>query len=127
MLALTQGRGVDILFDHVAGAAFTDRVRMVAPLGMIVSYAALGGAPQSDLFGAMRANIEKSSAVRCFTMHTYDHMEEPRRDAMQRTLDLFAGGRVRPVIAARLPLSEARRAHELIEQRGALGKVVLHP
>ena len=127
VLALTDGRGVDILFDHVAGAAFTDGVRMVAPLGMIVSYAVLGGLPQSDLFGAMRANIERSPAVRCFTMHTYDHMEEPRRAAMQQALDLLAGGQVRPAIAARFPLAEARRAHELIESRGALGKVVLHP
>jgi len=127
VLELTKGRGVDILFDHVAGAAFTDGVKMVAPLGIIVSYAVLGGIPQSDLFGAMRANIERSPAVRCFTMHTYDHMEEPRREAMQRAVDLLAGGKVRPAVAARFPLAEARRAHELIEQRGALGKVVLVP
>ena len=127
VLALTKGRGVDILFDHVAGAAFTEGVKMVAPLGMIVSYAVLGGIPQSDLFGAMRANIERSPAVRCFTMHTYDHMEEPRREAMQRAVDLLAGGKVRPAVAARFPLAEARHAHELIEQRGALGKVVLVP
>jgi NADPH2:quinone reductase len=127
VLTLTGGRGVDILFDHVAGAAFTDGVRMVAPLGMIVSYAVLGGTPQSDLFGAMRANIERSPAVRCFTMHTYDHMAAPRREAMRQAVDLLAAGKVRPAIAARLRLAEVRRAHELIEQRAALGKVVLHP
>ena len=80
--ALTGGRGADIVFDHVAGKAFTEGLKMVAPLGMIVSYAVLGGMPETDLFKAMRANIEKSPAVRCFTMHTYDHMEEPRREAM---------------------------------------------
>ena len=127
VLALTQGRGVDILFDHVAGPAFTEGVKLVAPLGMIVSYAVLGGVPQSDLFGAMRANIEKSPAVRCFTMHTYDHMETPRRAAMQQAVDLLVAGKIRPAIAARLPLAEAARAHQLIEQRVALGKVVLKP
>ena len=127
VLALTKGRGVDILFDHVAGPAFTDGVKMTAPLGMIVSYAVLGGVPQSDLFAAMRANIERSPAVRCFTMHTYDHMETPRRDAMQRAVDLLAAGKIKPAIAARLPLAEARRGHELIESRNALGKVVLKP
>ena len=59
-------------------------------------------------------------------MHTYDHMPEPRREAMQRAIDLLAKG-VRPAIATRLPLVEAARAHELIESRAAMGKVVLKP
>jgi NADPH2:quinone reductase len=126
VLALTEGHGADILFDHVAGKGFTDGVKMVAPLGMIVSYAVLGGIPQSDLFAAMRANIEASPAVRCFTMHTYDHMPEPRREAMERAIGLLGGG-VRPAVAARFPLAEAARAHTLIESRNATGKVVLKP
>ena len=84
--------GADIVFDHVAGKAFTDGLKMIAPLGMIVSYAVLGGVPEDDLFKAMRANIEVSPAVRCFTMHTYDHMPEPRREAMQAAVELLAGG-----------------------------------
>jgi NADPH2:quinone reductase len=124
---LTHSRGADILFDHVAGKAFTDGLKMIAPLGMIVSYAVLGGMPETDLFAAMRANIEKSPAVRCFTMHTYDHMEEPRREAMARAAELIGSGKVKPAIAARFPLAEAKRAHELIESRGAMGKIVLKP
>jgi NADPH2:quinone reductase len=100
---------------------------MVAPLGMIVSYAVLGGMPETDLFAAMRGNIEKSPAVRCFTMHTYDHMEEPRREAMARAVELIGSGQVRPAIAARMRLSEASQAHELIGQRSAMGKIVLKP
>ena len=107
VLALTGGRGADIVFDHVAGKAFADGLKMVAPLGMIVSYAVLGGMPETDLFEAMRANIEKSPAVRCFTMHTYDHMEEPRREAMARAVELLGSGQVKPAIAARIPLAEA--------------------
>jgi NADPH2:quinone reductase len=125
--AITGGRGADIVFDHVAGKAFTEGLKMVAPLGMIVSYAVLGGMPETDLFKEMRANVERSPAVRCFTMHTYDHMEEPRREAMARALELIAGKQGRPAIAARLPLADARRAHELIEARTAMGKIVLTP
>jgi len=127
VLALTDGHGADIVFDHVAGKAFTDGLKMVAPLGMIVSYAVLGGMPDTDLFKEMRANIEKSPAVRCFTMHTYDHMEEPRREAMARAVDLLGSGKAKPAIAARFPLAEARRAHDMIEARTAAGKIVLIP
>jgi len=127
VLTLTGGRGADIVFDHVAGKAFAEGLKMLAPLGMIVSYAVLGGMPDSDLFAAMRGSIEKSPAVRCFTMHTYDHMEEPRRQAMAQAIELLGGGKAKPAIAARIPLAEARRAHELIEQRRAMGKIVLKP
>jgi NADPH2:quinone reductase len=127
VLALTGGRGADIVFDHVAGKALADGLKMLAPLGMIVSYAVLGGMPEEDLFKAMRANIEKSPAVRCFTMHTYDHMEEPRREALMRAVELLAAGKVKPAIAARLPLAQARRAHEMIDARGNMGKIVLIP
>jgi NADPH2:quinone reductase len=127
VLSLTDGHGADILFDHVAGKAFSDGLKMIAPLGMIVSYALLGGMPDTDLFKDMRANIEKSPAVRCFTMHTYDHMEEPRRDAMARAVELLGSGKTKPAIAARFPLAEARRAHDLIEARTAAGKIVLIP
>jgi NADPH2:quinone reductase len=127
VLAATSGHGADIVFDHVAGKAFADGVKMLAPLGMIVSYAVLGGMPEGDLFAAMRGNIEKSPAVRCFTMHTYDHMEEPRREAMAQAVELLASGKAKPAIAARFPLAEARKAHEMIGQRSALGKIVLKP
>jgi NADPH2:quinone reductase len=123
--AITHNHGADIIFDHVAGKAFTDGLKMVAPLGMIVSYAVLGGMPETDLFKEMRGNIEKSPAVRCFTMHTYDHMEEPRREAMAQAVELLGGGTIKPAIAARLPFAEARRAHELIDSRQNLGKIVL--
>jgi NADPH2:quinone reductase len=125
--AITHGHGADILFDHVAGKAFTDGLKMIAPLGMIVSYAVLAGMPETDLFAAMRANIEKSPAVRCFTMHTYDHMEEPRREAMARAVELLGSGKAKPAIAARFALGEARKAHALIEQRSVMGKIVLKP
>ena len=127
VLALTGGRGADIVFDHVAGKAFSDGLKMLAPLGMIVSYAVLGGMPESDLFAGMRANIEKSPSVRCFTMHTYDHMAEPRREALTQAIDLLGSGKVTPAIHARIPLAQARHAHELIDSRSTTGKIVLTP
>jgi len=40
-------------------------------------------------------------------------------------LDLLRQGKIRPIIARRFPLVEARRAQELLEQGGVIGKVVL--
>jgi NADPH2:quinone reductase len=47
------------------------------------------------------------------------------RETLTELLDLLAGGRIKPVVAERVPLVEAARAHELIERGGYAGKVVL--
>jgi NADPH2:quinone reductase len=38
---------------------------------------------------------------------------------------MFGDGRVIPVVHARLPLSEAARAHQMLEAGGVVGKILL--
>jgi len=45
----------------------------------------------------------------------------------QVLLQLLREGKIHPVVAERLPLSDARRAHELLESSAARGKLVLVP
>lgn len=47
------------------------------------------------------------------------------RQTLAELLDLLAKGKIKPVIAARIPLAEAARAHELLEHGRYAGKVVL--
>ena len=42
-------------------------------------------------------------------------------------LDMLKQGKIRPLIAKRLPLEEARRAHEMLGEGAVLGKIVLLP
>ena len=42
-------------------------------------------------------------------------------------LDLLKQGEIMPLIAQRVPLEEARRAHEMLREGGVLGKIVLLP
>ena len=42
-------------------------------------------------------------------------------------LDLLKQGKIKPLIAQRLPLKETRRAHEMLGEGGVLGKIVLVP
>jgi NADPH2:quinone reductase len=124
---LTAGRGVDLVLDHVAGPRFTSNLELLAPLGLLVSYNALGGLPEKDLFAELRRLVGRSLAVRCFSIHTLDALPELRRRLMQQAIDLLASGRIRPPPPTILPLSEARQAHEMLEQAETLGKVVLRP
>ncbi len=47
------------------------------------------------------------------------------RATLAQLLDLLAAHRIKPVVAARIPLLDAARAHELLERGGYAGKVVL--
>ena len=49
------------------------------------------------------------------------------REDMSVLLELLAADKIHPVVVERLPLSEARRAHELLESSAAKGKIVLLP
>jgi NADPH2:quinone reductase len=40
-------------------------------------------------------------------------------------LDLLQQKKIKPLVAERLPLAEARQAHELLEKGGVVGKIVL--
>jgi hypothetical protein len=49
------------------------------------------------------------------------------RHELLTLLDLLKQGKIKPLIAQRLPLEEARRAHEMLGEGGVLGKIVLLP
>jgi len=49
------------------------------------------------------------------------------RDDLLELLDLLKQGKIKPLVSARLPLEEARRAHEMLGEGGVLGKIVLLP
>jgi NADPH2:quinone reductase len=49
------------------------------------------------------------------------------REDFQVLLELLRASKIHPVVAERLPLSDARRAHELLDSSAAKGKLVLVP
>jgi len=49
------------------------------------------------------------------------------REDFATLVELLRGGNIHPVVADRLPLDEARHAHELLESSASKGKLVLIP
>lgn len=127
VLQLTGGRGVDRVIDHVGGPGFPALIRMLAEWGTLVSYNVSGGLPQANLLEALRDSGAKCPAIRIFEMHLYDHDRPNRRRIMQSVIGAWEARRIKPVVSARLPLSRARAAHEMLQGGNALGKIVLKP
>jgi NADPH2:quinone reductase len=127
VLEVTSGIGVDLVLDHVGGPEFSSNMSYLAPFGVLLSYNIMGGLPNDNLLGAMRALGSISPAVRCFTIHTLDAFPSVRRGLMHRAIDLAAEGRISPPAATIFQLSDAIEAHELLDSGNFLGKIVLIP
>ncbi len=124
--AITHGHGVEAIIDPVAGPGFVDNSAMLAPCGTLVLYGALGGKAPLELLQTPQVR-RNSPAVRQFSIHTWDHLVEERRAGMRALIDMLAVGKLKPRIYDRLPLTQAVRAHELLESGAVLGKLLLLP
>jgi NADPH2:quinone reductase len=125
----TGGDGVDLILDAVGGRKFADNLTMLAPFGLVVSYGRLQGPPEANVIAALEngPGYLNSTAVRVFTMHTLDDKPAVRAESMNYLIARLAEGAIHPLIHARLPLRDARRAHEMLEARQVIGKILLKP
>ena len=123
---ITGGRGVDIIIDPVGGPSIPRNIALLAPCGTLIVYGGLGGKAQLDLQPTLRTS-KNSPAIRQFSIHTWDHLPEERRAGMRALIDMLATCKLHPRIHARLPLTDAVRAHEMLESGAVLGKLLLVP
>jgi NADPH2:quinone reductase len=117
------GGGVDIVIDPVGGDRFTDSLRSLREGGRLVVVGFTGGSiPEVKVNRLLLNNTEVVGAGwGAFVMG------KPgiNREIGQEVTRLVDEGYVRPIVGARFPLERAREALELIDGRGATGKVVL--
>jgi NADPH:quinone reductase len=121
------GDGVDWIIDPVGAPLIAANLAMLAPLGTLVIYGGLGGTAPVDLMAELRKHGGRCVAVRRFSIHLWDHLVEERRIGMRRLIELLAEGTIRPRIHGVLPLSEAPRAHQMLEAGEVQGKLLLVP
>jgi len=124
---LTSGAGVNGIYDAVGGDGFGENFAMLAPMGTVVMFGQIAGAPDPDVLNPMRAQFGHSVALRLFSIHVLDDQPDIRRGAMEQAIAALAAGEIAPRIHARLPLAEAAEAHRLLESGAVNGKVVLIP
>ena len=119
---LSEG-GVDIVIDPVGGDRFTDSLRSLREGGRLVVVGFTGGSiPEVRVNRLLLNNTEVVGAGwGAFVMGRPD----VNREIGSEVNRLVDEGFVRPIVGASFPLDRAREALELIDGRGATGKVVL--
>ncbi|MBA2630801.1 MAG: NADPH:quinone oxidoreductase family protein [Thermoleophilaceae bacterium] len=117
------GGGVDLVLDPVGGDRFTDSLRSLREGGRVVVVGFTGGSiPEVRVNRLLLNNTEVIGAGwGAFVMGKPD----VNRETGTQVNRLVDQGHVRPIVGARYPLEQAADALELIDGRGATGKVVL--
>jgi NADPH:quinone reductase len=117
------GGGVDIVIDPVGGDRFTDNLRSLREGGRCVVVGFTGGSiPEVRVNRLLLNNLDVVGAGWGAYVHSKPDMVRSIGEALGQ---LAAEGFVRPMVGARFALSEAADALELLDSRGATGKVVL--
>ncbi len=117
------GGGVDIVIDPVGGDRFTDSLRSLAEGGRVVVVGFTGGSiPEVKVNRLLLNNVEIVGAGWGAYVLSKPELTVENGHAIARLIDQ---GFVRPIVGASFPLERAADALELIDARGATGKVVL--
>jgi NADPH:quinone reductase len=122
---LTDGRGVDVVYDGVGASTFDESLAALRPRGDMVLYGAASG--RVPPFDPMR--LEEGGSL-YLTRPSIRHHTGTRQELLDRARDVFgwiADGKLDIRIGGRYPLEDARRAHEDLEARRTTGKLILVP
>jgi NADPH:quinone reductase len=121
---LTEGRGVDVVLDMVAGPYMQKNMHVLARDGRYVIIAFLLG-PTAEL--NMREVLGKRLTITGSTLRPQSTAEKAAiaDELRKHVMPLLESGQARPIIHATFPLADARLAHELMESSQHMGKIVL--
>jgi NADPH:quinone reductase-like Zn-dependent oxidoreductase len=132
------GDGVDVVFDPIGGTHINQSFKTLRKGGRLVAYGFSsvrehGGNPLLNIawqsIRMMLWSLSPSGKKGMFYSITGFKKKHPEwfRQDLSLLLDLLMQGKIKPVIARRLPLAEVVSAHKLLEDGGVEGKLVLLP
>ena len=121
---LTQGKGVDVILDMVAGDYVNRELACLADDGRIAIIALLGGSKGQVDFGQV---LRRRLSITGSTLRPRPVAFKAAIAAQlrERVWPLIEAGEIRPVIHRVFPLERAADAHALMETSTHVGKIVL--
>jgi NADPH2:quinone reductase len=123
--ALTDGQGVQAVYDGVGKETFDGSLLSLARRGTMVLFG--GSSGQVPPFDPQRLNRGGSLSL---TRPTLGDFTVTRQELLGRAADLFtwiSEGRLRLTVGASYPLADAGRAHQDLVARRTTGKLLLVP
>ena len=139
------GEGVDVVFDSIGGTHIWRSRKALCPGGRVVAYGLTGSLRGGRLASGRSGDRHRFRAIAIFGLYIAGSWLLPGRKRVvpysiqwlkrlkpalfrQDLIELFRllqEQKIKPLIAKRFPLTEARQAHELLGTGGVTGKIVL--
>jgi NADPH:quinone reductase len=120
---LTNGNGVDLVVDSVGGRVLAGSLRSLRYRGRAITVGRAGRDPQPLDVSMLAAGNQSLTGVYLGAEITTERAQQ----MISRLVDEVARGDLRVLVDRTFPLAEAASAHEYIESRQAVGRVVLVP
>ncbi len=130
---VTSGEGVDAAFDPIGGRSFSKSLKCLKKGGSLIGYGfynavmGRGGSIPLDFMKLKAWNLIPTG--KSTTFYHIGWWREKHADWFHEDLvalfDLLKAGKIKPVIHARMPFTDVRVAHELVENGQVDGKIVL--
>jgi NADPH2:quinone reductase len=139
------GEGVDVVFDSLGGAHIWRSRKALRAGGKVVAYGLTGSLSGGRLASGRAGGRHRFREIRIFALYIAGGWLLPGRKRvvpysiqtlkrlkpalfrqdLSALFDLLQQHKIKPLIAQRFPLAEARQAHELLGKGGVIGKIVL--
>lgn len=113
---LTSGRGADVVLESVGTPTLSESLRSLAWGGRMVVVGNVNPKPTEMSLGLI---ILRENAI-------FGSVSSTRKE-VQEALEMTAQHRIHPVIHTVLPLDKAGEGHDIMRNRGSLGRVLLKP
>ncbi|MGE5700953.1 MAG: quinone oxidoreductase family protein [Clostridia bacterium] len=121
---LTEGKGVNVILDSIAGAVTEKSMTCLAHYGRLVHFGnasgEIGHIRTIDLHASCRSVLGFSFGT------TRSKRPELLRDTAEKVLAYLADGSLKIKVGRQFPLEEAAKAHEWVESRQSTGKILLN-
>lgn len=120
---LTDGKGVDVVFDSVGKSTFQDSLKCLKPRGLLCLFGQSSG-PVSPL----DPQLLNSSGSVFLTRPSLNHYAANRQELLARAKEIYTWiekGLLSVQIDRTFPLVQVAKAHQVLEQRKSIGKILL--
>ena len=119
-------RGVDVILDHIGAKYLEPNFNSLAIGGCIMQIGVMGGIKAEINLAMMMVKRQRiiGSVLRS---RPVEEKASIIQQFEQSVMPLFASATITPLIHKTFPLNEAAQAHDLMEQGGHFGKIVLIP
>ncbi|MGJ7096264.1 zinc-binding dehydrogenase, partial [Vibrio hannami] len=125
--AITDGQGVNYIFNPVAGDTIVQDLEVLATLGHVVIFGLLAGIGETNLQAEAVKHFTKAPTITYSEIYATFFSNFPLvKKSMEEIYSLLDQGKIDPVFS-QLPLNQASEAHDRLEDGKVLGKLLLTP